>query len=391
MRGARTSSPNFQAEFPQAGFTKPTYIITHDGQVHNPLGAGGYFVPTITKPLADASEKSVVIHIGAQPNNSPHTGTITVFALAFARAKQMRDADPSIDVTVSLDLVDTAPDSSKTMDLDGVKYQQSHRATAAMNQFLPDYEELMVGLSAHFGDVKWRKTFQREQMDADSVPAILRWILGNHAWLGPRLAPQRKKLCIRSACPHEECAWADKHGINTTFLIDGTFMCPYHGQYVVDLSKKEDVRRLEFNTPLRNLVRTIAQGLHTRSVRATSDAAVLHMRVTGADYSGMYQERLLWSVLMQLRVPIDPPMIVYAPLIVDWAGSKLSKSLYVKKGAYRYLEDKDMHYLLSYDNMKAMKKDPMALARMIEGLLDDEGAMERPYSIDYIHTFVFDG
>jgi hypothetical protein len=29
--------------------------------------------------------------------------------------------------------------------------------------------------------------------------------------------------------------------------------------------------------------------------------------------------------------PTDLPTIVYAPLITDWSGAKLSKSLYVKK------------------------------------------------------------
>ena len=39
-------------------------------------------------------------------------------------------------------------------------------------------------------------------------------------------------------------------------------------------------------------------------------------------------------------------MIFYAPLVLDWSGSKLSKSLYVKEGAYKYLCEAGLGYML---------------------------------------------
>ena len=47
-------------------------------------------------------------------------------------------------------------------------------------------------------------------------------------------------------------------------------------------------------------------------------------------------------------------MIAYAPLTLDWSGSKLSKSLYVSNGAYEYLKEAGMGYLLSFEEMKKM-------------------------------------
>ncbi|KXN88614.1 hypothetical protein AN958_06878 [Leucoagaricus sp. SymC.cos] len=401
---------------PGAPLKDHTYEVRHDGILHAGDSSPFKFISHLT-----ACAKQIVIHIGAQPNNSPHAGTTTVFAMAFAAGKRIKEAKPDLAVNISLDFVDTAPDSSKTITLDNVTYQQSHRATEGMKKFLPDYHELVQKLSDYFG-VQWGETYQKDLLSMDNIPGILHWILGNYLWISERLAPQRKKLCIRSRCSKPGCLWSDKHGIRTRILVRGKcinspqdssgwspptleeaikikqadldtvleFHCPEHGVYTIDLTRKDEVGRLEFNTPLRNLVRTVAYGLDTVACRkADPNNHVLHVRFTGSDYSGMYQERLLWSVLMHLRVPIDPPMIVYAPLIVDWAGSKLSKSLYVKEGAYKYLEAKGMGYLLSCANMKAADKDPLVLAEMVDKLLDVDYGLERPYSIDYIHTFLF--
>ena len=59
----------------------------------------------------------------------------------------------------------------------------------------------------------------------------------------------------------------------------------------------------------------------------------VHMRVTGY---GMYSEQLLWRqntpFLCAPRLGNIPSVISYAPLVLDWVGSKLSKSLYVERG-----------------------------------------------------------
>jgi hypothetical protein len=81
----------------------------------------------------------------------------------------------------------------------------------------------------------------------------------------------------------------------------------------------------------------------SRTAAARSEESAVreevHMRVTGSDYTGMYAEQLLWRQLLLLSNPMgldmttmSPPVIAYAPLIQDWAGSKLSKSLYVARG-----------------------------------------------------------
>lgn len=435
-----------------------------DNAVHDPLGAGSYLYQYPSDFLASilnnagaltpmGKPKTIIIHIGAQPNNSPHAGTIVTFTLAFLVARNLKrqyeaafreanlgstNVDP-LEVEISLDLVDTAPDSSQTEFKDGVVYQRSHRSTSAMDQFVPDYDELLKKLSDFIGgEVSVKKTYQVDLLSQPTIPQVLDAITRDHARLGKELSPSKGKLALRSACPKLDCPClstdcpcprsdrpcpdsdcpclkldcpppksvcgrADKHGIKTEFIIDnhssdsgpatspdrlkesGTqinFHCHKHGLYTCSLTSPEDVKTLEFNTPLRNLVRTLVNGLET-----TSNPERLHMRITGADYSGQYQEQMLYRQLLTLPIAkrSPPPVIIYAPLIVDWSGAKLSKSLYVKDGAYKYLEGQDMDYLLSYQRMKEMGKDVLVLAREVESWVESPKKLFRQHSIVYLH------
>ena len=53
----------------------------------------------------------------------------------------------------------------------------------------------------------------------------------------------------------------------------------------------------------------------------------------------------------------DLPFILYSPLVTDWSGSKLSKSLYVKEKAYGYLKEQALDYLIDYSNFKKIFGD----------------------------------
>jgi hypothetical protein len=115
------------------------------------------------------------------------------------------------------------------------------------------------------------------------------------------------------------------------------------------------------------------------------------MRVTGSDYAGTYSDQLLWRQIVLLSSApslgaIPPPVIAYAPLVQDWAGSKLSKSLYVKEGAYKYLQDTGMGYLLSFHEMKRSGRDHKILFEEVAKWLEDPKKLFRPYSIDYLHS-----
>ena len=153
--------------------------------------------------------------------------------------------------------------------------------------------------------------------------------------------------------------------------------------------------RIELNTPLRNLARGMAYTLQSRRTMHESDKLV-HLRVTGQDYAGLYQEQLFYRQLSMLKDQVaeiapqqgsanEIPVIFYAPLITDWSGAKLSKSLYVEKGAYKYLEDRGMGYLLEYRKMVEEGKDKRALFNMVQEWVQQPEKLFRNYTIEYVH------
>ena len=95
--------------------------IECDGKVYNPLGGGSYvFEKDIANFLLQKFTKdNIVISIGAQPNSSPHFGTLIVFSTAFSLAKKMKEINPNLNVKVLFEVVDTAP--SETIEINGVE------------------------------------------------------------------------------------------------------------------------------------------------------------------------------------------------------------------------------------------------------------------------------
>ena len=350
--------------------------------------------------------QTLIIHIGAQPNNSPHAGTLVVFFMAFILAqeikahysschdgsKEVTDWINNLQIKVRLNLVDTAPDPAydpKYENIDG-KFQRSLRSTEGVWRFQADYDEALELAKKGVQDtVEFDIKKQEDLTGMKCMPGIIERIVKNRDRLGSLLAPDAEVLAMRAACP--QCHVSDKHGIHNEYTIHPTFvtisfLCPEHGRHKISTSNPEEVTRMEFNTPLRNLVRSIALALHTAEHRREGKEGVSHIRVTGMDYAGFYTDQMFWRAWLILGLDEDliPPVVLYAPLIVDWAGSKISKSLYVKDGAYEYLKERGMDYLLSFAEMKR-KKDPFILFRLVESWVKEPKKLFRPFSVEYLH------
>ena len=95
----------------------PTLNISHDGVSHHPLGAGSYYfennlieyLETLTQP----DRRAIKIFVGAQPNSSPHIGNMMNICTTFALAEELMVRGKM--VSVSMDLVDTAPTPEKSL------------------------------------------------------------------------------------------------------------------------------------------------------------------------------------------------------------------------------------------------------------------------------------
>ncbi|KAJ6013507.1 hypothetical protein N7540_008098 [Penicillium herquei] len=420
------------------------FATFHDGQVHDPLGGGSYaFEKDLVGPLLTALEddeiysltpensqvpphydgnitRPIIIHAGAQPNNSPHVGTLIVFCYAFAvareirnrlRAKEARSGRRMPPVSVEITFVDTAPVNLYDKKVNGVKYQTAYRdVNGALATNLPDYYQVMHFLSA-WADIPFTTSYQSQFFSDPHMPELIRYFVESRLTLGKQLSPKYGTVALRAACPVPDCRLAEKHGINNEYspLINPdetdmetsdvddwliTFHCPNHGPHCISTSEPADIARLEANAPARNLLRSMSQLLDTERH---------HVRVTGADYAGMYQETFLYRPLADWAYKSTggrgiprTPHILYAPLIVDWSGAKLSKSLYVRKDGYQAMKLLGTDALCSYAQMKEYFGDngTKGLGRLwkeVTEWVDDPKKLFRAFSIEYLRGIIIDG
>ncbi|KAM3442270.1 hypothetical protein NHJ13734_002469 [Beauveria thailandica] len=349
--GATSSGDDFEAQILTAvqalvSVVKPTdrlYAAFHDGKTHYPLGGGSYaFQKDLVGPLLralaqdevamklrEASSSSdtpsletpvptgpIVIHAGAQPNNSPHLGC---YAFLIARAVRDRldavaQSKSSQNVVVEITFVDTAPVITSVSEVAGITYQRSYREVAgALSTYMCDYQDALRRMSQWSG-VTFRTRFQSDLFSHPAVPGILAWVIEHRGRLASQLSPKYNALALRGACPVLGCGLAEKHGRFNEYTAEGiAFHCPHDGKHVIRLSEASEVARVEGNAPTRNLIRSMSHIL---------DDATHHVRITGSDYAGTYQEFFLYRPLAEWSRSTRlgsgrTPHTLYAPLVVD--------------------------------------------------------------------------
>lgn len=302
--------------------------INCDGIVHNPLGGASYvfekeIIPYILKSL---HKDKLKISVGAQPNSSPHFGTLETIALAFALASKLVEYDSNKQVTILYEVIETAP--SETVIIDGIKYQRSLSFTGKIDTYFSEYLDILN----HYKDltgIDYEVRYQHEFNEQPETKEVFKAVLRNREYVAAKLDQKYGNLRVRMSCP--VCGLTDKNSVKNEYTEDTiTFFCPKHGQYSVKVD--DGISKLEYNSPLRNLIR----GMSYTATNHSNNYDFEILRITGSDYAGFYQEELRYKVASHLGCNVsEMSMIFYAPLVLDWSGAKLSKSLYVKKGAYK--------------------------------------------------------
>ncbi|KAJ5397836.1 hypothetical protein N7509_005949 [Penicillium cosmopolitanum] len=295
----------------------PVFATFHDGRVHDPLGGGSYaFQKDVVEPVlfalmndeilsngekepllsmkvtppkiyspcdAQLPTRPIVLHAGAQPNNSPHAGTIIVFCYAFSLARAIRDRmratvtgtelqPPAVSVEITF--IDTAPVPGHETSIEGIQYQKSYRdVPEALNTHMADYGQIIQLLST-WSDIPFETTFQSEFFSQPVMPSLLRYIIAHYETLGHQLSPKYGKIALRAACPVLGCGLAEKHGrlnlyseeTNTNSETESpknsdsmiAFHCPRHGRHTISTSDPGEIACLEANAPARNLIRSMS-------------------------------------------------------------------------------------------------------------------------------------
>ncbi|KAF0314911.1 hypothetical protein GQ607_017855 [Colletotrichum asianum] len=244
------------------------------------------------KTLLHNPDRRTDINIIIQPNSSPHIGTLCSLGLTFVVARRLMDL--GLDISITCDLWDRAKGEQYT--INNTVYQRGLRDTGRFQKM------------------------EEEFLSNKEIPSVLRDIILKRDFFGKYLAPERNSLAIRAACP--KCGLVDKYGTKNVYADDGlsvSFECPDHGRF--SYSTQTDANRFQFNCQLFNLVLAL---FYER-------VPYNYIETCGSDYAGFWQEQLMWRFLSK------PTIIVYTPLISDWSGSKVSKSLYLQNTAYDYL------------------------------------------------------
>lgn len=346
--------------------------IAYDMASHHALGGGSYVFktdfPLYLNSLLLHPEERTEINIIIQPNSSPHVGTLCSLGLAFVVAARMKKIGN--EVMVVCDLWDRA--KGEELVVNDISYQRGLRDTGKFQQHLWEYKDVLANLSRTYG-IEHRIRLEEEFLMGDKMGGVVQNIIKKREFFGKYLAPSTGMLAVRAACP--KCGLVDKYGVNNIYAQDGStvsFECPQHGRFIY--GAEADTHRFQFNCQLFNLV----LGLYYERVQYN------YIEICGSDYAGFWQEQLLWRFLTK------PILIVYTPLISDWSGSKVSKSLYLQPTAYDYLKKAGQEYLLSYQVLKQEKKNISILWREIERWVDEPYRLFRGYSLHYLHVLFED-
>lgn len=234
---------------------------------------------------------------------------------------------------------------------------------------MADYYEVFALLSA-WSSVPFTTAFQSDFFSQPNMPLILNHVASHHASLGRQLSPRHGAVALRAACPVPGCALAEKHGRLNTYHFDDTstttpackitFHCPpprpAHGRPLL-VRGRRPARGQRADPQPDPQHEAPARPGHAPRPR---DGRRLRRHVPGG-LPAPAPGRLVGRD--GARGGGRTPHILHAPLVVDWSGAKLSKSLYVREGGYAVMELLGTDGLCSYDVMRR-RYGPQGLRRL---------------------------
>ncbi|CAB4480447.1 hypothetical protein RhiirA1_518262 [Rhizophagus irregularis] len=351
--------------------------ISHDGLINCPPGRA-FKKEYVNYIFGQLPKREVRISLAAFPNNPPHVGTLITFSLAFSLAQRLEKLGKS--VTVVLGLVDTETSfSTDKFILEDIEYQKSLASAGKFNNYLADFEELLNKLSSYYGNLNYEIVKMSSLSLHPKVPEIISKIINEKEKIESLLFPETRGLGLRSAC--SQCGLADRYGVNNCYEDTSiSFFCPQHDRYSIDI-QKDGLQKLEFETPLRNLIR----GLLYTEDNQERDVPYSWLRITGSDHAGFYQEQTFYKGAALLGADIaNSPLIVYTPLVVDWTGAKLSKSILIE-GGYKCLIDQGLEYFFNWQRFREKFGDEglRKLFKEVDLWLEEPSKLFRSYTIFY--------
>lgn len=278
----------------------------------------------------------IVIGSAAQPNSAPHLGTVTTTFCAFAIGRLAAQRH-GVATSVLFDTLDNAP--APEVARDGTHFQRSLDSTPAPDSSgsMADYNftsyQRVLDWAQEVSGVPWAR---RPYSEFQASPAIRRRALDmarDAQRFGRLTNPATGRLHLRVRCP--TCRLLEKTTALTSIRTDGASLiiastCPQHGDYESPLDL-QDPAYLDLNTPLRDIAKC-GEFIDWRN------QGTLVVMVDGGDWGGSWPWEVVMRALAWLGEDLRAaPVRLFAPLLLDESGAKLSKSLYVGSAAYDHL------------------------------------------------------
>lgn len=280
--------------------------------------------------------KKIEVHFGIQLNGEPHLGTGLTVILAYAIAEHLSKKfnKPAV---IKFGALENGP--GQKLKHDGITYQRmlsqvaNEKGIPKSEAYLSIFEKLLQKITK-----ETRIPYQIENYTAlqqhPIARATLLQILDQEPIMIQLLNPSDDRLRIRFPCP--KCGLADKHAkrlklIRYTKGKEARYVsyCPHHGEYETTITaNNEDF--VDVNTLVRNVMK------EAKIIYESEKQKTFPLVVKGTDW--MHSAILVSNALEHLGYPYyRRPERIYTPMIEDWSGAKLSKSLYVGEKTYKNL------------------------------------------------------
>jgi hypothetical protein len=330
--------------------------------------------------IAAAGRSRIRVTTAAQLNGVPHLGTVVTMLTVFAFARHAAGV-LGLPASVIFDALENAPAEQVT--IDGEVFTRNVGDLIDSGDLDPaertsGFERLLAWASDRSG-ISYEFRPYAVYQGLRPVRECLHMIASRQDDFAPIVAPRDGVIRIRPRCP--ECRLMQKSGADLTITaLSGTVRlagrCPRHGRYT-ETVHIDGGGWYDANTP----VRSIQKGYLLAAERDLYDAC--SVSVDGADWGGSWHANVLAPALAELGIPPrDWPVSVFTPLITDHTGGKLSKTLYVARGAYADLPEAflNLDILLSQHGDRVLDVIWAEVTRWAA----EPRRLHRGYTIDYL-------
>lgn len=329
------------------------------------------------------NQSKIIINTSAQPNSSPHLGTITTIMCSFALAKHLKET-LGIETEILFDELENSP--ARTYEINNelfyrdLKHTFNEDGIDLATNYMERFKKILDKISALSGINYNIRTYDEFQKNEHVRYSVIK-IVNDKEYFKKLLFPSERNLHIRSICPYCHLGKKklnvlnEKHDNNSVEILEE---CPYHGKYSTKVYRDND-SYIDINTQFRDLTKGIS------FIEEDKNNDTLTIMLDGGDWGGLWAQRIHTEGMVRLGYT-DFPIRFFAPVILDWSGAKFSKSLYLKSDAYKNMNQA----FINYDNFVKVygEKGIELLWKEVSSWVEEPKKFFRDYSVDYFDEVI---